>query len=835
MYNYFNNLSETALSEYEIGTKIELIGICKSNVFKSDDSDYAVFNFELADKEKDNKFKIQGSFPNSLIEGQTYRLNGKIIEYRGEKQLRVANYHVSKPINKKGIIAYLQTLHGLKSKAELIYNEFGDECIDILLKEPMKVSENIKGIGKKSVKKWQEQLEELEDNKETLIKLLGYGISNNNCNKLIKEFGDKVLGIIESNPYMLIKQVKGYGFLKCDNIALTAGLYPDDINRIKSSVTYVLEESATSGNCFLPSDELINNINRLLSLKLSYMEMIDLYNNNMESEKVNIIKYDREYEIDIPKLKDAINDYESQKNILDKKDCRYVYHKIDDSEIANQINDLIYSKEIINDKNNIYLKRLYFSEIGFSNNIKRLSNYTKDYTKKEIEKVLNEICKEKGYVLEEKQRKACVDFNISNQGVFILNGSAGTGKTFTLNLILEVQKRLSKIKEEDILVVAPTGKASKVASKSTGMECLTIHRALGFNPMAGFEKNEYNQFEQSIIVCDEGSMLDIELAYSFIKAISNGSKFIIMGDIKQLASVGAGNVLKDLIEHSEDSSIKKHYTKVITLDVIKRQGLLSGIVKNANRIINDEMMCTEDTTKDFFVQKKDTFKDVRNCVVNSIRRLLTYPNYTLEEIQVLIPQRTGTLGVYVFNYILQKIFNPYKEGNRIFKSCFEAKIYDKVETHELYIQKGDKVMHIKNNYELKLYTKNSLGQYELIPDVTGITNGETGIVEEVVKGKGGFNVIVKYEDFYAFYEDGVDELELSYAITIHKSQGSAWRAIILPVVSQHIMLSNNLVYTGITRAREFCTVIGDSKAMYLAIKTHRDYNRYTGLKDKLAS
>ena len=842
MFNYFNlGKSKTMLNKYKEGEKIELEGICKSVVFKSEESDYGVYNFETISEDSDVRFKVQGSFTNGLIEGQSYKLKGKVINYKGEKQLRIFEYFISKPINKKGIISYLQTLHGLKKKAELIYDEFGDECINILLKDPFKISNKIKGIGKKSVTKWQTQLKSLEENQETVIKLLGYGISANNVNKLIKEFKDDTLPMVEKNPYILAEKVRGFGFLKCDNIALNVGLLPNDENRIKSSITYVLEEAATNGHCYLPSEELIDNIYDLLNLKLTYIEMVELLKTNLE-EEIKLIKYDREYIINRNDLNELVDNYE-HKSKKDKNNYRYIYHSVDKADIGNQINKLISENGIINDNGNIYLKRLYFAELGFAKNIKRLSNYKKDHDRKTVEKILDEICKEKGYVLEYKQRQACIEFNTSNQGVFILNGSAGTGKTFTLNLIIEVAKRLNKYKKKemlavtkDTLAVAPTGKASKVASKSIGMECLTIHRALEFNPITGFQKNEDNPFDQTMIVCDEGSMLDIELAYSFIKAIQDGSKFIIMGDIKQLASVGAGNVLKDLIEHSEDDSLKTHYTKVVTLDVIKRQGLLSGIVKAANKVISNQMICTESTTKDFYLLEKNNCEDVRNYVIKSIKRLLTYPNYTFEDIQVLIPQRTGPLGVYAFNYILQKTFNPYVEGFRIFKTSFDARIYNKIETFELYIQKGDKVIHTKNNYSLNLYTKNELGKYSIIPNMTGVTNGESGVVEDIIKIGNAFRVIVKYEDFYVFYEDGIDELELAYAITIHKSQGSAWKAIILPIVSQHMfMLSNNLIYTGITRARDFCAVIGDKKSIYMGIQTQKDYYRYSGLKDKLIS
>ena len=815
-----------ALINYEVGERLTLTGICNTNTYYNNENGYGVYNFETEDL---GVFKIKGSFIPELIEGQTYQLVGEIVSYKGERQLKIAQYIPVKPVNKKGVISYLKTLYGLKTKAELIYNTFGDNCIDILLKDPMLVASEIKGIGKKSVVKWQEQLKSLEDNQQFYITLLGYGISQKNATKLLDKHGEKILRTIEENPYLLMSEVKGYGFLKCDKIALNMGLAPDNTHRIKSSIKYILEDASTKGHCYLPVNELILNIISLLELKLSYNDMIEIFKDNKDEESVSVVIGERSYEINIENLKKCINDYESAKTSEEKNNAKYVYHEIEPGDVGKQINDSICNREIIVEDDKIYLKQLYFAERDFANNIKRLAIYNSKYKRSLVEGILDSICKKENYELEEMQRKACIEFNLSNSGVYILNGSAGTGKTFTLNLILEVAKQLNKVNRLPILAVAPTGKASKVASKSIGMECLTIHRALGFNPETGFVKNEHEPFEETTIVCDEGSMIDIELGSSFVKAIQTGTKLIIMGDTKQLPSVGPGNVLKDLIESG--------VLKVITLNVVKRQGLLSGIVENANRIINSEMIHTS-KTNDFFVLERLNISDVQACVKSSVNRILNFPGYTMEEVQILLPQRAGSLGVNMFNYLLQSQLNPNKGRERVLKGKFDAKLNENspIEEFSLYIQKGDKVMHIKNSYNIKLYVKDSSGNY-IETDKTGLTNGEGGIVEDVKKLDGNnYRVIVKYEDYYAFYEEGVDEIELSFATTIHKSQGSAWRAVILLVVPQHMnMLSNNLVYTGITRARDFCVVVGSTETMKRAINTHTVAERYTDLQDKLCA
>lgn len=819
-----------ALENMSVGEKITIKGICNNTVIYIEESSFGVFNFET---ENMDYFKIQGTFTDELVSGLTYQMNGKVVEYKGEKQLRVYDIITSKPVNKKGIISYLKTLYGLKSKAEIIYDVFGDDCIDILIKTPMVVCQSIKGIGKKSVLKWQDQLQQLKESQEVYIKLLGYGLSSKNISKLLEKYGEGIVTKIEVNPYMLSTEVKGYGFLKCDKIAMDMGALPNDPNRIRCGVLHALEDFSLNGHCYAPKIALRTYIKNLLDLKLDFSEMNHILQNNSSNKKeVIYTKYQNSYKVDIDKLQFDFDRYIASKKADEKNNFRYTLVAITQKEIDIAIKDLEKEKQIIIEDGRIYLPHIYYAEVGFAKKIKRLAKYTPKYTKEQVESVLNKICKEKGYVLEREQKKACIEFNLAETGVYILRGSAGTGKTFTLNLILEVAKRLkSTLKEKDILVVAPTGKASKVASKSIGMEGFTIHRALCYNGYSGFEKDENDPFIQNTTVCDEGSMLDIELGYSYVRAIKDNAKLIIMGDTHQLPSIGAGNVLHDLIE--------SNLVKVVTLNVIKRQGVLSGIVNQANRIIDSQMIFTEETSRDFFMLKREGIKSIQATTVESVKRILKFPNkYTLDDIQILLPQRTGALGVNMFNYIMQKEFNSSNNGLKVLKTTFEAKETEndiKPKEFSLYIKKNDKVMHIKNNYNKILYSKNLLGGYEKIENKLGITNGECGIVEDIVNiPKKGLTIIVKYDDYYVFYDDGIDELELCYATTIHKSQGSAWRAIIMPIAPQHSnMLSNNLIYTGVTRAREFIAVIGNPRTIFYGINKHTVIERYTSLKERL--
>lgn len=816
--------NEALDNKYE-GDILKLKAICVNSLVYLDSSGFGVYTFE---NEKDERLKVQGVFPTALIVGQTYDLDGKIIFYQGIKELKAKTAIPCKPSNKKGIIAYLKTLYGLKNKAELIYEVFGQESINVLIKEPLNVAKSITGIGKKSVVKWREQLLELEENQEAYVKLLGYGISPKNTAKLLKKYGENIVTMIERNPYFLIKEIKGFGFLTCDRIAMETGIKPNDTNRINAGIIFALQNGSMEGHCYLPKDLLITNVMELLDIKLNINEMNNIYSANKEKENVKTIKYGHEYEVNIDELIIKISNYNKAKSKRARENERYYVYSIEECDVANQINSLITDRHIVYENEKAYLNDLYYAEVGFAKKILKLAKYKSKYSRAQIETILDEICDELGCELEDQQRNACIEFNMSDSGVYILRGSAGTGKTFTLRLILKVAERLDE-ENKSILPVAPTGKASKVASQSIGMKCSTIHRALGYNPITEFNKDEHDQFEQKVIVCDEGSMIDIELGFAFVKAIKKGSKFIIMGDTNQLPSIGAGNVLHDLIESG--------ILKVVTLNVIKRQGSLSGIIKNANNVIRSKMIYTESATKDFFILEAQGINVVKNTTLASIRRLLTYPGYTLEDIQILLPQRTGALGVNIFNYLIQQEFNKTTSIEQIFKEKFEVPINDRGDIKEIqvYFKESDRVMHVKNNYEMTMYEKDYKGNFK--PISKGITNGECGIIESIVKiPKKGYKVTVKYDDFYAIYEEGIDELELCYATTIHKSQGSAWKAILLPVVPQHThMWSNNLLYTGITRAREFVGIIGSNTTIATAINTHKVVERYTTLIDRLVA
>lgn len=853
---------ENSLTNLIVGTKIEKEIMPTKEIYFKSDSGFGAYVVEDVYDTTD-VMNISGKFVAQLILGQSYRVEGEVKSFRGENQISVTKIKNIKPVNKKGIISYLQTLKGLKSKAELIYDEFGKDSINMLLENPLIVANRVKGIGKKKVFEWQMKLKELQESQQTISTLLSFGLTPKQANKLYEKYGDSIVAQIEENPYFLAKEVKGYGFETCDRIAKEIGISPMLPFRIQEGILHILTQATLSGHCYLPIEDVISKAVAMLSIRLTYEEMRKFARIHSNEETFDFVwgtindeeadNSCRIFKINYNDLMKSIYNYENSDK-KSKEKYRYTVCKISEELIKEALDDLKAQERVVveyppvnvlrfpegcKEDIKVYLRKLYLDEVAVAERVVQLAKKRNSFTQKQVEEVLDDVLKEKGIVLEEKQREACILFNTGVGGFSLLIGSAGTGKTFTLGLIIEIKKRLFKKYLNKVLKVnlyAPTGKASKVASVATKMKCSTIHRGLGFIPGAGFEFNKYNPISADMIVVDESSMLDISLAKDLLEAIECGTQVLFMGDTKQLSSVGAGNVLKDIIE--------SNVADVVVLNVVKRQGLLSGIIKNANKIINGEMIASCEDTKDAFVINRETVEGCQKGIIQSIERILTYDGYNHDEIQVLVPQRKGSVGTYMLNYLLQQRFNPGNEDTKVFYTDFEViDSNGKSVTKSLFFKKHDKVIHIRNNYDIELYIDNGLGGYTKLlksdgTPKTGITNGETGRIVDIytktnADGSKSENIVVKYDEYYVIY-DTFDDLELAWALTIHKSQGSAWKAIVMPVMTQYWnMLDNSLIYTGWTRARDFAVVVGQPKAIRHGISTKKSNNRNTALSEKL--
>lgn len=784
---------KSILNKFNLNEYINIEGICKHNIYISNDYSYGIYIFE---DNVGNEFTVLSN-TTALIRGQSYFLHGQVAyssKYK-KRDFKLYDFIPYKPNSKNGIISFLETMPGLKSKAELIYQTFGSKTIDIVMNHPEQLSQ-IKGIGKLTISKIENAATQFDTNYNTIVALMDLGLTNNQVIKTIKYLGKGTMFKINQNPYQLIN-IKGFTYEFCDNIARKLNFNGEGQFRINAAAIHILELSSYEGNTYLNKKDFIKQVQDLLRIKYSYMKLnsknttISFFGNTYNYSSSDI-DYHINSKIDII-LKDFTED-----EIIDALSNRIV---------------------MVEDK--VFLKELYEAEQIFAKKITMLSNNKKQiYTEEEVEKVLNKICKKENIVLEKEQKIAVIKTCIYDSGVFILSGSAGTGKTFITKIIVKTEKALKRqYKRKDalnIIGLAPTGKATKVMEKNFAelkIKCKTIHRALEYNG-SGFTKEEISE---NCIILDESSMLDISLAKSLTFAIQEKSKIIFLGDIKQLPSIGAGNVLHDLIE--------SHCLPVIELSVVKRQTAISGILKNAEHVINFENIETTSETDDFYIYENKNNTDIQKSVIKNMKELYKKGFY-LEDIQLLIPQRTGEVGIYMFNYLIQQEFN-YQSGLKLLKNTFEVNNIK----YQLYISKNDKVIQTKNDYTKIMYRKEN---GKLVEDHEGITNGEIGIVERIYVNNDGEKIVeVKFDNYYAKYTT-LSDLELAYAITIHKSQGSQWPATLIVVSNSHrYMLTNNLLYTAITRSMDYCGIICEKTAVDYAIKTQKDIHRNTNLIETL--
>ena len=767
-------LEQLEKDTFTIGEMVTRKVVPTFQAFFMEDNGFGIYNVEL---ESGMIYTMKGKFPAELTIGNTYEVDAKVVQYRGEKQLEAKHIKIARAEGKRAVVFYLQTLKGLKNRAETIYDIFGIKTLDILMNRPELVASKIRGLGKKTTENWAEQLKEKLHEEELLLFLFGLGLTPAQVETLKKQYGTRVREVLEENPYRLIQDVQGYGFKKCDVIARATGIEFDDIKRVRAGVIYVFQNASFDGHTYLPKEELSRRLKETLCTP---------------------------------------------------------YQDFDDALVETALDHLLIEEEIVEDKGRIFLTKYDQWEETIAEEARRLSlkrKWTKS-TGSDVMRALEDYLAATDIHLEDKQREAVIRFSSEKGGFFILNGSAGCGKTFTLKIILNILKVVYRTNREEysVRIMAPTGKASKVASRATGMKCTTIHDGLGYGPDGEFGYNEDNRMPETVIVIDESSMLDTELAKDLLLAIGNGAKVIWMGDTKQLPSVGAGNVLMDMILSG--------VAEVVTLDVVKRQGEDSGIIDNANRIIAGDMIVSHPASGDSFVMETKTDEMTLQTLIASNRRLLEL-GYSASEVQVLTPMRKGKLGTININRVFQERFNPDGKVSTIKNWQLSA------EDEPLFFRTKDKVIHIKNDKERKLYTKEN-GVYRAMRDI-GITNGECGTIEsfetvsfysaDARKNVTVERLIVKYEDWYVFY-DGKEEVEMldhAFALTIHKSQGSQWDAVLMPISPAHTnMLDNNLLYTGLTRARKFQASIGSLRTMRIGIATQRSIYRFTGLKDRLS-
>ena len=838
---------DTFLQDFNLKEELSITATVSSECFYNDNK-FGIYIAEVETAKRDKEklkvhshkrfITVKGVFETPLKTGLTYFMKGKVDVYNNEKQLFVQQSFSNRPTTGRGILAYLKTLKGLDKRAEDIFRVFGEDSINVLINNPKEVVKKVRGVGNITVERCKEQLLVFEESQIATVTLLDWGLREEDAIALVKNYGDEIIFKIESNPYCLMKTKPSINFKSCDKIAFELGFDMTRQERIEEGLIYSFETLFQMGHtCFpyLKNNEIIkddggflSHAKKELAISLNYRTMVNLF----ENRKSEYIVGEKTYPIDLKELENSINKYNAARYYKDKDNSLYCIVDIDIEQILSNIETLINERRLVLYDDKITTMKHFSYENNIANKILSVDEYKEKYSQETIELlniILDKYLIDNDIILEEEQDLAIREIIHYSGGFFVLNGAAGCGKTFILRIVLDVLDRFNEIIKTrfDIGVYAPTGKASKVVEEATGRESMTVHRGLSYQ-QGEFNYNEYNTLPVDYVILDESSMLDVELGNHLLLAIDKKSKVVFVGDIQQLPSVGPGSVLKDLI-------LSKKVT-ITTLKVPKRQTEASGIYDNANRVIAGEMIETSEKTKDFYLLNRTSDESILVGLTETIDRLIK-KGEILEETQVLTPQRGTLLGVDYLNYHLQKVFNPLKEGQiEVFKTTIEIN-GEKIKIH---FRVGDKVIHIKNNYEKVLY-KSFNGTLSM--SSIGITNGETGVIsdiEEVTRFEGNSliketRITVLYGKEYAIYTSGqksseFSEIELAYALTIHKSQGSGWNNILIPISNTHqFMWDKNLLYTAITRGRHLVALFGSKSMAYSAVKSDKSQNRYTNL------
>ncbi len=723
-------------------------------LFYNRENGYGVMELDT----KDDDIICVGSFP-GLSQGETVEVEGEWVEHPTYgPQLKCSKWSIVAPSVLSDIERYLGSgaIKGVgPTIAKRIVGRFGEDSIRMIEEEPERLAE-IKGISERMAREIATQVVERRDIREAIVTLGRYGISNNMSIRLFDMYGPAISLIIQENPYKLAEEVDGIGFRKADEIASKSGVPIDSQFRIQSGLIYVLNNAEIDGHAYLPTDELLSNAYELLGVAES----------NIQTEITNLV---------------------AEKKLISLTE---------------------------DGQEHIYKSRMYYEELMCAAMLVDIDGHVPVIPEKKIDEKIRKLEKDLNIELEDLQRKALYE-SIRN-GVFILTGGPGTGKTTTINALI----RLFESEGMDIMLAAPTGRAAKRMTETTGYEAKTIHRMLelsgaidesGDNRRNGmrFERNAENPLEADVVIIDEASMVDIHLFSALLKAICPGTRLILVGDDNQLPSVGPGQVLHDLISSESYACVE--------LRKIFRQAEQSDIIVNAHKINNGENIELDNKSRDFFfLERNDPSVIYKHMIQLILEKLPPYVDASPFQIQVLTPTRIGALGVETLNRILQKYINPpssdkaeYSFGENVFRV-------------------GDKVMQTKNDYDAQWEIMSSYG---IAADSgTGVFNGDIGVITDI--NSADHSVTVEFDDrkrvIYPFSE--LEELELAYAVTIHKSQGSEYPAVIMPLLGgPRPLLNRNLLYTGVTRARKCVTILGSRQTVELMIHNTSEKNRNTGL------
>lgn len=717
-------------------------------------------------------YVLVGTFP-YISEGDFIEASGRDVEHPiyGD-QIQVESYELKAPEDTASMERYLGSgaIRGVGTAlAARIVRRFKADTFRIIEEEPERLAE-VKGISEKMAQAISEQMESKKEMRQAMMFLQEYGISMSLALKIYNEYGSRMYSIIKENPYRLADDIQGVGFKMADEIAQKVGIFTDSDFRIRSGIYYTLLQSVANGHTYLPQEELLASASELLHVDPAVMEK---HLTDLQMEKKIVVKVNEE---------------------------KLLKPEEDDSTPASR---------------HVYASQYYYTELNTARMLHDL-NLRGAEPETEIRKKLEKICGEERIEPDELQIRAVVE--AVNSGLLIITGGPGTGKTTTINTII----RYFEQEEMEILLAAPTGRAAKRMTEATGYEARTIHRLLELTGVPSddkdtsgmhFERNEENPLDADAIIIDEMSMVDIYLMHALLRAVNPGTRLILVGDTNQLPSVGPGNVLRDLIASGAFD--------VVQLIRIFRQAAESDIIVNAHRINDGERIPLGKRSKDFLFIRREQPDAIISAMLTLVREKL--PNYVhadMFDIQIMTPMRKGALGVERLNTILQSFLNP-KDPSKPEKEV-GGTIY----------RVGDKVMQIKNNYQIEWETRNLYG----IPvdSGAGVFNGDIGIIREI--NTFAEELTVEFDEGkmvdYSFKQ--LEELELAYAITIHKSQGSEYPAVVIPVYSgPRMLMTRNLIYTAVTRARACVCLVGIPEMLQAMVDNEVEQRRYTGLKIRI--
>lgn len=714
--------------------------------------------FELENTDGESETCV-GSFP-FLNEGEYICVRGQMVQHPVYMdQLKVTSYEVREPEDQVAMLRYLASgaVSGVRGGLAKRIVDKFGDRTFEIIEKEPERLAEVKGISEKKARAISIQFEEKREMRGAMIFLQDYGISNQLAVKIYNTYGAALYDMVRDNPYQLAEDIRGVGFKVADEIARRSGFSLDSAQRIRAGILYVLNAGTREGYVYMPEE--------LLMKEAAYR-----------------------LEVPVERLGNVLEQMALEKTV------------------------------IVSEERHVYLPGLYYSELNCARMLFDL-NVPMGRKNETYDSAIAALEEREKIELDDQQRIAVRE--AMSSGLLVITGGPGTGKTTTINMIIEC------FREEgmSILLAAPTGRAAKRMSEATGYEAQTIHRLLEYNGALLeneereedqgelFGRNEWNPLETDVLIIDEMSMVDIFLFHSLLKAVAVGTRLILVGDVNQLPSVGPGNVLKDVIA--------SHCFNVVKLTRIFRQAAESDIIVNAHRINDGEEIALDNKSRDFFCLKRDDSHGVLEVMLWLVRdKMPKYTNCTPFDVQVLTPMKKGELGVYRCNEILQRYLNPESPQKR------------QIEVHDVLFREGDKVMQMKNNYQIKWQIRGY--QNMMIEEGTGVFNGDCGIITEIDNLNKEITVRFDDEKYVTYPQGNLDELELAYAITIHKSQGSEYPAVVLPLLmGPRPLMNRNILYTAVTRGKKCVTIVGSPNTVREMIRNKSEQTRYSSLRERI--